>query len=302
MGARPVGRRGRRRHVHGRGSVDMKGGVVAALHALARCAPPARRCPATSSAGGPLRGGRRPRDVRRARARRPLRRLPDPRADRAADRLRARRRADVHRRRARPQRARRPAPGGRVGDRPLHPDPRRAARARARASTRARATRCWPTPRSPIRCSSAGCTPGAGQARCPRSCVFEGRLGVPVGESLDDARDGLERAVAAAAGDDRAAGEITWCGGQFAPGRDGRRRPLGALVRGAADAPSSAPAAADRRRLRRRHAPVPRRAIPCVLFGPQRDPAGARRRRARRDRRPAAVARVIVRVILRFGA
>ena len=84
--------------VHGRGSVDMKGGVVAALHALARAARARRAAPEVVLQAVALRGGRRARHVRRARARRRLRRLPDPRADRLRGRLRAGRRADLPRR------------------------------------------------------------------------------------------------------------------------------------------------------------------------------------------------------------
>ena len=114
--------------VHGRGSVDMKGGVVAALHALAALRASGATLPGDVVLHAiSLGGGRRPRDVRRARARRPLRGVPDPRADGARDRLRARRSADVHRHRPRPHRARGPAARRRVGDRPLHADPRRPA-------------------------------------------------------------------------------------------------------------------------------------------------------------------------------
>ena len=77
-------------YVHGRGSADMKGGVVAALHALAAAG--RRRAGAGRRAGGRVGGGRRPRHVRGARARRPLRRRAHPRADRPR-RSRARRRA-----------------------------------------------------------------------------------------------------------------------------------------------------------------------------------------------------------------
>ena len=77
--------------LHGRGSVDMKGAVIAALHALAavpRRAARGRRRPA----GGRLRGGRRPRHLRGARGRRGLRRrlIPEPTGFESRARRRAR--------------------------------------------------------------------------------------------------------------------------------------------------------------------------------------------------------------------
>ena len=71
--------------VHGCGSVDMKAGVVAALHAMAAVRATAGAAPAEVVLQGVLlRGGRRPRHVRRARGRRPLRRRADHGADRAS--------------------------------------------------------------------------------------------------------------------------------------------------------------------------------------------------------------------------
>ena len=84
--------------VHGRGSVDMKGAVVAALHALAALRRPARR-----TATVVLRRGRLARRTAASgtfaalRARQRVRRLPDPRADGLRRRLRPGRRADVRR-------------------------------------------------------------------------------------------------------------------------------------------------------------------------------------------------------------
>ena len=63
--------------VHGRGALDMKGGVIAALHAMgALQAAGARAARRRRPAGDPVRGGRRPRHLRRAAARRPTSRPP----------------------------------------------------------------------------------------------------------------------------------------------------------------------------------------------------------------------------------
>jgi acetylornithine deacetylase len=57
----------------------------------------------------------------------------------------------------------------------------------------------------------------------PDSLVAEGRLGVALGETVQDAREGLERAVDAACARDPWLAEhpatVEWWGGQFAPGR-----------------------------------------------------------------------------------
>ena len=109
---------------------------------------------------------------------------------------------------------------------------------------------------------------GRWSSQVPEELVFEGRLGVPIGHSLDDARTGLERAVAAAAGDAGPPVEITWSGGQFAPGETAVDDPWVTLVRDAATAELG-------------HSPrligvgygsdmrlYTARGIPTVLFGP----------------------------------
>ena len=62
---------------------------------------------------------------------------------------------------------------------------------------------------------------GRWSSQVPEELVFEGRLGVPVGMSLDDARTGLERAVASAAGDE---GRRSRSPGAAASSRPARRR------------------------------------------------------------------------------
>ena len=143
---------------------------------------------------------------------------------------------------------------------------------------------------------------GRWSSQVPEELVFEGRLGVPVGMSLRDARAGLERAVAAAAGTDGPPVQITWSGGQFAPGETALDDPWVTLVRAAATAELGEPPptigvgyAADMRLFCDR-------GIPCVLFGP----SGIRMAHAV-DEHVAiadlvAVARVIVRSALAFSA
>jgi acetylornithine deacetylase len=143
---------------------------------------------------------------------------------------------------------------------------------------------------------------GRWSSQVPDELRFEGRLGVPVGESLADARAGLERAVAAATDDAGPPVQITWSGGQFGPGETDVRDPWVGLVRDAAAAElGSAPPLAGvgygcDMRLYRDHA------IPCVLFGP----SGIELAHAV-DERVAiddllTVARVIVRSAVAFGA
>ncbi len=143
---------------------------------------------------------------------------------------------------------------------------------------------------------------GRWSSQVPEELTFEGRLGVPVGQSLADARDGLERAVAAAADDDGPPVEIAWSGGQFAPGETARDDPWVTLVRDAAAAELGAPPpligvgyGADMRLFCAR-------GIPCVMFGP----SGIELAHAV-DEHVAiadleAVARVIVRCVLAFAA
>jgi acetylornithine deacetylase len=111
---------------------------------------------------------------------------------------------------------------------------------------------------------------GRWSSQVPDELVFEGRLGVPVGTALADARAALERVVEAATDD--AAGppvEIAWTGGQFAPGETGVDDPWVGLARDAAAAELGAPPAlvgvaygSDMRLFCER-------GIPCVMLGPR---------------------------------
>ena len=143
---------------------------------------------------------------------------------------------------------------------------------------------------------------GRWSSQVPEELVFEGRLGVPVGMSLDDARTGLERAVASATGDDGPPVEIAWTGGQFAPAETAVDDPWVSLVRAATARELAAPAplvgvgyGTDMRLFCER-------GIPCVLFGPR----GIRLAHAVDERVAiadlAAVARVIVRCATTFGS
>jgi acetylornithine deacetylase len=143
---------------------------------------------------------------------------------------------------------------------------------------------------------------GRWSSQVPEELTFEGRLGVPVGQSLQDARDGLERAVAAAADDAGPPVEIAWSGGQFAPAETALDDPWVTLVQDAAAAELGAPPpligvsyGCDMRLFCAR-------GIPCVLFGP----SGIALAHAV-DEHVAiadleAVARVVVRCVAAFAA
>ena len=116
-------------YVHGRGSVDMKGGVVAALHALAELREGEQPEVVLQAVGSEEDGGlgtfaALERDAA-------FDACAAHRADRLRGRLRAGRRADLPRHRARARRPRRDAARGPLGDRPL----RRPAPARSRRTS-----------------------------------------------------------------------------------------------------------------------------------------------------------------------
>ena len=136
---------------------------------------------------------------------------------------------------------------------------------------------------------------GRWSSQVPDELRFEGRLGVPVGESLQDARAGLERAVADATDDAGPPVQITWTGGQFGPGETDLHDPWVTLVRDAATAElGSAPPlvgvgyVCDMRLYRDR-------GIPCVLFGPR----GIRLAHAADERVSIDDLMIVARVIVR---
>jgi acetylornithine deacetylase len=133
----------------------------------------------------------------------------------------------------------------------------------------------------------------------PDRLEFEGRLGVPVGESLAAARAGLERVVREAGGPDV---EISWTGGAMAPAQTDPAHPWVALVReavaaerGTAPAIAGVPWGADMRLFAARGIPVTMAGPPGIELAHGTD------ERVRVDDL-AAIARVLVRVILAFGA
>jgi acetylornithine deacetylase len=106
---------------------------------------------------------------------------------------------------------------------------------------------------------------GEWSSTVPDRLVFQGRAPVRVGETASDARAAVEAAVAAA-GD--GAVTLRWPGGQFAPGETPAGHPFAVLVREAMSAERGAPA---------RAVGVPygadmrlwcARGIPCVMAGP----------------------------------
>jgi acetylornithine deacetylase len=133
----------------------------------------------------------------------------------------------------------------------------------------------------------------------PDRLVFAGRAPVRVGESPEDARAAVEAVVAAAGG---GAATVRWRGGQFAPGETPADEPFAAVVRDAVSAERGTPA---------RVAGVPwgadmrlwcARGIPCVMMGPPGiELAHAVDERVRIEDL-LSVARTIVRVIWGFSS
>ena len=141
---------------------------------------------------------------------------------------------------------------------------------------------------------------GRWSSQVPDALRFEGRLGVRVGERVEDARAALEQAVAAA---DDGLGppiEIAWEGGQFAPAETPADAPFVRLVQGAAEAElgvSPAPAGVSYGADMRLFAA---RGIPCAMFGtPGLERAHAADEHVAIDD-AMRVARTLVRLILRF--
>jgi acetylornithine deacetylase len=140
---------------------------------------------------------------------------------------------------------------------------------------------------------------GEWSSSVPDRLVFEGRAPVRVGEAPADARAAVEAAVAAAAD---GTVELRWPGGQFASGETPAGHPFARLVRDAVSAELGREA---------RLAGVPwgadmrlwcARGIPCVMAGPSGiELAHAVDERVRIDDL-VAVARTIVRVVHGFAA
>jgi acetylornithine deacetylase len=141
---------------------------------------------------------------------------------------------------------------------------------------------------------------GRWSSQVPDALRFEGRLGVQVGEPVGAARAALEAAVAAADDGRGPAAEIVWTGGQFAPAETPADAPFVGLVQaagadelGAPPRVAGVPYGADMRHFAAH-------GIPCVMFGTP----GLERAHAADEHVVLAdvlrVARTLVRVILRF--
>jgi acetylornithine deacetylase len=139
---------------------------------------------------------------------------------------------------------------------------------------------------------------GEWSSSVPDRLVFEGRVGVRVGESPAQARRAVEEVVAAAGGD---AVELRWTGGQFASAQTSPDHPFATLVRDSLTAetgrraqPKGIPSGTDMRLFSAR-------GIPCVMTGtPGLELAHATDERVRIDDLHT-LARVIARIISEFS-
>ncbi|HEV2062487.1 MAG TPA: M20/M25/M40 family metallo-hydrolase, partial [Solirubrobacteraceae bacterium] len=139
---------------------------------------------------------------------------------------------------------------------------------------------------------------GEWSSSVPDRLEFEGRLGVRVGESVDEARAAFEAVVRDACPE----ASVAWTGGQFAPGATSPEDPFCRLVQSAAaevlgaSPPFVGVSYGSDMRL------FAARGIPAVMFGTR----GLERAHAVDERVPVddvvAVARVIAGVLRRFGA
>jgi acetylornithine deacetylase len=140
---------------------------------------------------------------------------------------------------------------------------------------------------------------GTWSSQVPDRVEFEGRLGVPVDADLDEARAALQAAVDAALDDGEPPCVLTWEGGAFASGETPAEHPWVGAVREAVTAERGSapvvgvPYGADMRLFTAR-------GIPAVMVGT----TGIERAHAVDEHveldELAAVARVIVRALLRF--
>src|SRR4051794_35639627 len=137
---------------------------------------------------------------------------------------------------------------------------------------------------------------GLWSSSVPDRLVFEGRIGVPVGNEPRDVRERFEAVVAGACPE----ATVTWSGGRFAPGETPAEHPFSQLVIDAAAdelarpvEPVGVPYGADMRLFREL-------GIPCVMFGTP----GLERAHAVDEYVELSdlvtLARAIVRVIARF--
>lgn len=143
---------------------------------------------------------------------------------------------------------------------------------------------------------------GHWSSQVPDALRFEGRLGVRVGERVQDARMALEQAVIAADDGRGPPIEIRWTGGQFASAQTPSDAPFVGLVQDAAAAElgSRPPLAGVAYGADMRH--FVDRGIPCVMFGTP----GLERAHAADEHVALSdvlcVARTLVRLLLRFDS
>ena len=284
--------------VHGRGSVDMKGGVVAALHALAALRAAAAptpevvlHCVPSEEDGGLGTFAALARDARFDGCL-----IPEPTGFRVVC-----------------AQAGALTFAGTVRGRAAHAAMRLEGRsaidryvavhaAIAAHETRINARVAHPAMRGldlPYPVSVGRVVAGEWSSSVPDHLAFEGRLGVPVGEDPAAARAAFEAAVRAADGEDPPV-ELTWTGGAFAPGETDPDHPWVRRVRAAVAAERGAaplagvPWGADMRL-------YTARGIPTAMVGPSGiELAHAVDERVSVDEL-AAVARIIAAVVLRSG-
>ena len=136
---------------------------------------------------------------------------------------------------------------------------------------------------------------GRWSSQVPDLLRFEGRLGVPIGDGLADARAAFERVVAEAAGDGPPP-EVRWTGGQFSPSDTDAGHPVvraaAAAVqaeRGAAPPVTGVPYGSDMRLFAER-------GIPAVMLGT----GGIERAHGVDERVSEAEVVALARIIVRF--
>ncbi len=142
---------------------------------------------------------------------------------------------------------------------------------------------------------------GTWSSQVPDELVFEGRVGVPIGLDIEEARASFEAVVAGADDGHGPPAEISWTGGQFGSGETPVADPFVGLVGGVAGAElagaapvAGVPYGSDMRLFCAR-------GIPCVMFGvPGLERAHATDEYVEIDD-VTRLSRVIARLILRFG-
>ena len=138
---------------------------------------------------------------------------------------------------------------------------------------------------------------GHWSSQVPDRVEFEGRLGVRVGETVEEARAAFEAVVSDACPE----AQVSWTGGQFAPGATPADHPFCRLVQGAAGEELGSPPPFVGVSYGSDMPQFSARRIPAVMFGTR----GLERAHAVDERVPVddvvAVAGVIAGVLTRFA-